>query len=168
MISAAYCRQMARYNAWQNSGIIAEARVMDPSELSKERGAFFGSILGTLSHMLWADMIWMSRFDGGPAPEGGISDSATLVKDLETLALKRFRMDGRITNWARTLRDLDLTGDLIWMSGAADREVTKPRALCVAHFFNHQTHHRGQVHMMLTAMGIKPQDSDLFLMPEDL
>ncbi|WP_420863461.1 DinB family protein [Algirhabdus cladophorae] len=159
---------MARYNAWQNSGIIAEARVMDQSELTKDRGAFFGSLMHTLSHLLWADTIWMSRFAGLTPPSGGIQDSATMVTDLETLAMQRFRMDGQITNWTRDLRDLDLVGNLTWMSGAAGREVTKPIALCVAHFFNHQTHHRGQIHMMLTSLGIKPQDSDLFLMPEDL
>jgi len=57
-------------------------------------------------------------------------------------------------------------GNLTWYSGAADREVTKPMALCVAHFFNHQTHHRGQLHAMLTADGMEAPVSDLFLMPE--
>jgi len=79
---------------------------------------------------------------------------------------ERFRTDGRITEWARQLSSVELVGDLTWFSASANRSMTKPFTFCVTHFFNHQTHHRGQIHAMLTAAGQKPQDTDLFFMPE--
>ena len=80
---------------------------------------------------------------------------------------ERFRVDARIQLWADEISALDLTGELIWYSGLMKQEMHRPMGLCVAHFFNHQTHHRGQVHAMLTAAGAKPEDTDLVLMPED-
>ena len=167
MITAQYCRTMAQYNAWQNKGLRENVARLDHAELSRDRGAFFGSILGTLSHLLWGDQLWMSRFDGGAAPEGGIAQSPTLWADATVWSTDRFKTDGRISEWARHLNDVDLVGDLTWFSGAMNKTVTKPLAFCVAHFFNHQTHHRGQVHALLTAAGQKPQDTDLFFMPTE-
>nr|WP_204115156.1 DinB family protein [Shimia biformata] len=168
MISPEFCRTMARYNAWQNRQIQTACAGMTETELRTDRGAFFGSILATLNHLLWGDMIWMSRFDGGPAPRGGIRESPDLCPTFAVWSADRFRMDGRIRQWAGGLHNLDLAGDLVWFSGAAGREVSKPVALCVTHMFNHQTHHRGQVHAMLTAAGQTPGDTDLFLMPEEV
>lgn len=168
MISAQYCRTMARYNAWQNNAVLAELRVMDVAELTRERGVFFSTLLGTLNHLLWGDLIWMGRFDGGEPPVGGIADSPDLTADLESYALLRFQTDARILHWAKHLKDLDLVGHFTWHSGAAGLDVNKPIALCVAHFFNHQTHHRGQVHAILTGLGVQTQSTDLFLMPEDI
>jgi uncharacterized damage-inducible protein DinB len=68
--------------------------------------------------------------------------------------------------WAAQIKPADLTGDLTWYSGMSGRELTEPKALCVTHFFNHQTHHRGQIHAMLTAAGQTPQPTDLPFMPE--
>lgn len=166
MIDPDYCRTMARYGAWQNEGIREIAEPMPAAELDADRGAFFGSIRRTLNHLLWADMIWMSRFDGGEAPQGGIPESPELTRTIADWGARRFATDGRIGRWAEGLHAIDLTGDLTWHSGALGREVTRPLAFCVVHFFNHQTHHRGQVHAMLTAAGKRPRDSDLFVMPE--
>jgi uncharacterized damage-inducible protein DinB len=80
----------------------------------------------------------------------------------------RFRMDGKIRFWADGLRAVDLKGDLHWYSGAAGRDITAPLASAIMHFFNHQTHHRGQIHAMLTAAGQSAPVSDLFLMPKDV
>lgn len=167
MISVQYCRTMARYNAWQNNGIRTVVKKMTVEELTMERGAFFGSILGTLNHLLWGDRIWMSRFADQPKPAGGISDSVNLTATVAAWETERFRMDGQITEWANSLTEMDLVGQMSWFSGALGAEVTKPRGFCIAHFFNHQTHHRGQIHAMLTAADQKPIDSDLFLMPEN-
>ena len=68
-------------------------------------------------------------------------------------------------DWAHGLDDVALAGDLTWYSGAAGREVSRPMAMLVTHFFNHGTHHRGQVHAMLTAAGMRTDDTDLFMMP---
>ncbi|PWE34428.1 damage-inducible protein DinB [Maritimibacter sp. 55A14] len=158
---------MARYNMWQNESLVAACDRLDAAARQRDRGAFFGSIAGTLSHLLWADDLWMARLDGGPAPEGGIAESPRLHSDWTAYKAARAAADRRILNWADRLVPEALEGVLSWHSGAQGREVTRPRALCVAHFFNHQTHHRGQVHAMLTALGIVWGDTDLVFMPEE-
>lgn len=164
MITAAYCRTMARYNAWQNENLYGAADTLDEAARRADRGAFFGSIHGTLSHLLWGDRIWMSRFDGWAAPAGGIAGSRDFGGDWDAMMARRREADTAISDWARRLDDAGLEGDLSWYSGALQRDVQKPTALLVMHFFNHQTHHRGQVHAMLTAAGARPDDTDLFIM----
>lgn len=167
MIDAGYCRVMARYNAWQNKGLRTIVDAMDKDALRHDRGAFFGSILGTLNHLLWGDLVWMARFAGGDAPPQAIADSPDMTATPVEWSTYRFRTDGRISLWADKLASVDLVGDLTWYSEAAKREVTQPMQTCIVHFFNHQTHHRGQVHAMLTAAGAKPGPTDLPFMPEE-
>ncbi|MEL7013378.1 MAG: DinB family protein, partial [Pseudomonadota bacterium] len=127
----------------------------------------FGSIMGTLSHLLWGDLTWMARFDTTlDKPGGTIAKSVGLVNDLRQWRAKRQDTDAAIINWAGGLTGEALVGDLLWFSGAASREVRRPLAFCVAHMFNHQTHHRGQLHAMMTDVGLKAPVSDLFLLPE--
>ena len=168
MITGDWVRMMARYNAWQTGQLLDGLDGMSEADLRADRGAFFGSILGTLNHLLWGDGMWMARFDGGPAPAGRIADSTGLHPGLDGWRAARLSMDGRIIDWATGLQDGDLAGALTWFSGATGREVSKPLAECVTHMFNHQTHHRGQVHAMLTAAGAKAPVSDLVFMPEEV
>jgi uncharacterized damage-inducible protein DinB len=154
---------MARYNAWQNGSMLEAADALSAEEREAERGAFFGSIRATFSHLLWADRIWMSRLSNWERPEGGIAESAAHETDWARLATARREADAAIVAWADGLDRLE--GPLAWWSGAAGREVTRPRALCMLHMFNHQTHHRGQIHAMLTATGARPGATDLFVMP---
>ncbi|KUJ85875.1 damage-inducible protein DinB [Ruegeria marisrubri] len=167
MISAEFARQMARYNAWQNRQLAGCLAALDPKELTKDRGAFFGSILGTANHLLWADWLWVSRFDGGPEPGGGIPESVSICADLEEWRPTRLQTDARIADWVDKLEDAALTGELTWHSAVLGQDVTRPYALCVVHFFNHQTHHRGQLHQMLTEAGAEAPVSDLVFMPEE-
>ena len=166
MIDVAYLQRMSRYNRWQNENLYGVADRLSDAERRKERGAFFGSIHNTLSHLLWADRVWMSRFAGWPKPEGGIPQSVSLFPAWESLKAERNDSDAKLIDWSDTLDPAWIKGDMTWFSGAINREVTKPRWQLVAHFFNHQTHHRGQVHAMLTQAGGKPHDTDLFVMPE--
>ena len=166
MISPEYCQTMARYNVWQNAWIRKTVEAMPKAELTKDRGGFFGSIMGTLNHLLWADTLWIARFDGGQSTDVPLSDSVNLTPTPAVWAAERFRIDGRITLWAEKVHAIDLTGDLTWYSGALGREVTKPMPICVLQLFNHQTHHRGQVHAMLTAAGQKTEVTDIPFMPE--
>ncbi len=166
MITPDYCRTMARYNSWQNNGLREMIQAMDHDELYKDRGAFFGSIMRTLNHLLWGDTMWISRFDGGHGTDLSGQEGLEMTPTPAVWAADRFRMDARITLWAESVSTIDLTGDLTWYSGMMGLEMTKPMALCVMQVFNHQTHHRGQVHAMLTALGQKPQDTDLPFMPE--
>lgn len=166
MITPDYVRTMARYNRWQNRSLYGAAATLSDTARRQGRGAFFGSIHETLSHLLWGDSMWMSRFDGWDRPDVGIPGSAGWVADWDDLVARRVEADARILGWAGRTTDAGLGGPLRWYSGALGREVEKPFALCVAHFFNHQTHHRGQVHAMLTAAGARPGDTDLFVMPD--
>ncbi len=167
MISAGYCQTMARYNRWQNGVHLAAADRLSPGELTRDRGAFFTSIQGTIAHLLWGDMMWMSRFDGWEKPVVGLPESPGWIAQWLRLKAQRLEADGRIVNWVDGLRAPDLEGKLSWWSHGLGRQVTKPFSLCVVHFFNHQTHHRGQVHAMLTAAGAYPGDTDLFIMDDD-
>lgn len=166
MIDPGYVLTMARYNAWQNKQLMAAMAGMDEAALHAHRGAFFGSILATANHVLWGDAMWMARFQGMEPPSGGIEGSTTLHPTYAVWSAERFRMDGRILLWAEKIHALDLVGDLTWYSGFMKQHVTKPRGALIMHMFNHQTHHRGQIHAMLTAAGVKAPVSDLFFMPE--
>lgn len=169
MIDPAYVRTMARYNLWQNRQLTPILKAMSPDELTLDRGAFFGSILGTLNHLLWGDRLWMNRFDPKlPAPVGELSGSTNLHPNIAAWGLERFRTDGHIRLWADGLKAVDLAGDLSMYSRVLQANATKPMGACIVHFFNHQTHHRGQIHAMLTAAGQEAPVSDLFFMPEDL
>ena len=165
MIGPAWCAMMARYNIWQNRNLIAAADTLDDAARRAARGAFFGSIAGTLSHLLWGDRMWLSRFEGQPRPPGSIDASPAAFPDWAGYRAARAETDAHILDWATGLAAGDLEGDLYWYSGALGRDTSAPMALCVVHFFNHQTHHRGQVHAMLTAAGARPGVTDLFVMP---
>lgn len=169
MITPAYVQLMARYNAWQNLSIYTAARGLSTEDRQQDRGAFFGSIQGTLCHLAWGDLMWMSRFDGGEgARPVGLGPQTATVYDWDELLDLRPKLDARIAGWAWSLGADDLAGDLTWYSGALKREMSKPRAVCIVQLFNHQTHHRGQVHAMLTAAGARPEDTDIPFMPEDI
>ncbi len=165
MIDLAYVQRMARYNRWQNANLYGVADRLTDDERRRERGAFFGSVHKTLSHLLWADRIWMSRFADLPPPEGGIAQSVSLYPDwpaAEAGADRVRRRDRRLGRPAAAR--LARPRPHLVLEIRAQREFVQPRWTLVTHFFNHQTHHRGQVHCMLTQCGGKPGDTDLFLM----
>jgi uncharacterized damage-inducible protein DinB len=110
--------------------------------------------------------MWMSRFSDIAQPPVGIPGSDTLYPDWNGLKRERKQMDERILGWADLIDPAWLTTNYTWFSNAAQREMSRPQWEVVVHFFNHQTHHRGQVHAMLTQAGGKPAATDLFLLPE--
>jgi uncharacterized damage-inducible protein DinB len=158
-----YVRTMAAYNAEMNRRLYAAAARLSDDERRKERGAFWGSIHGTLCHLLWGDQAWMSRFDNWPKPVVIQKESAGLVADFPELQRLRHDADTRISDWAQRVDGAWLAQDLVWFSASAQRELRNPRGFLVTHFFNHQTHHRGQAHALITAAGEKTGDTDLFL-----
>ncbi len=105
----------------------------------------------------------MSRFDNWPKPEVPIKQSASMIDDFQTLQARRETADAGILDWAGRVDDAWLAEDLVWFSGAAQREMRRQKGPLVVHFFNHQTHHRGQAHALLTAAGQDTGDTDLFL-----
>jgi len=167
MIDPAYVQRMARYIRWQNANLYGVADTLSDEERRRERGAFFGSIHKTLSHLLWADLTWMSRFSSEVAkPQAGIPESVSLYPDWDDLKQKRVAFDGTMIAWADALDGAALAGELSYYSRGAGRDMTVPKWSAVTHMFNHQTHHRGQVHCMLTQVGAKPHTTDLPALPE--
>jgi uncharacterized damage-inducible protein DinB len=166
MISPDHVRLMARYNAWQNQNLYGAALTLDEAARRLDRGAFFKSIHGTLCHILWADQIWMSRLAASPKPAVPQSESAGMIEEWPLLQDERVAFDDFIISWADTLAADALRGPLRWYSGAMKAEVSIPLWVCITHMFNHQTHHRGQAHALLTDAGARPHDTDLFMMPE--
>ncbi len=164
MITPAYVRTMAAYNAEMNRRLFGVAARLSEAERRAPRGAFWGSIHGTLTHILWGDQQWMSRVDNWPKPTTPIKQSAGMIDDFAELRARREQADGDIARWAHSIDHDWLSEDMVWFSGAANREMRAPKGLLVSHFFNHQTHHRGQVHAMLTAAGEETGDTDLFLL----
>ncbi len=167
LIGTQYVVMLAGYNQWQNESIYAAANALDDAERRKDKGAFFGSIHSTLSHLIWGDRIWMNRFSGSEKPiQPNIEKSVEEVGDWVDLVEQRVEMDQNILEWSKSLSEAELKSNLTWFSGAIQAEVSKPLWILVTHFFNHQTHHRGQVHSMLTSAGVQPADTDLFMLPE--
>lgn len=167
MITPEYCQTMAAYNRWQNNSLRGHIQALSEEALYAERGAFFGSIFKTANHLLWGDLLWISRFDGGPDSGVEAKDHATLTATKADWDLLRFKTDGRIVEWALGLNAVDLVGNQTWYSGVKQAEMSVSTSLCITHFFNHQTHHRGQLHAMLTAAGRETMDTDLVFMPEN-
>jgi uncharacterized damage-inducible protein DinB len=168
MITPAYAETMARYNRWQNQSLYAAASRLTDAQRRENRGAFFGSVHGTLCHLTFADRAWMWRFTGDAALRpmvNSTAETATFIPDWATLQAERMALDGRILSWASALTPTDLAADLTYASVTANRQLTKPMALLVAHMFNHQTHHRGQAHALLTGFGLSLEDTDLIMMP---
>jgi uncharacterized damage-inducible protein DinB len=161
VITPDFLNTMAAYNTEMNRRVYDAAARLSEEERRRERGAFWGSIHGTLNHILWGDTMWMSRFNGWDQPAQKLAQSAEMHEDFFALRTARAEADRRISDWAGRVAPGWLSGDLTWFSGVLGNEISKPKALLAVHFFNHQTHHRGQVHAMLTAAGEKTGDTDL-------
>ncbi len=161
MVSPEFVQLMAKYNSVMNRQWYAAAALLTDEARKADNGAFWGSVHATLNHLMWADRQWMSRFDGWDKPAQSIKQSGGLYDDFEAMAAARVRADAAIEAWAAGVTADWLAQDLVWFSGAVGREMRRPRGMLVVHFFNHQTHHRGQAHALLTAAGHDPGTTDL-------
>jgi uncharacterized damage-inducible protein DinB len=168
MITAAYIPIMAQYNSEMNRRMYAGADRLTDAQRREDRGLFWKSLHGTLNHLLWADRQWMSRLDGWPPNTIPNPQSPTLIDDFNDLRDERFKADAKIEAFAARIDEAWLSEDLVWWSGAAKREMTREKRGLMVHFFNHQTHHRGQAHAALTMCGVDPGDTDLFLVVSGL
>jgi len=144
-------RMFAAYNAWANGRIYDAAATLSAEEFTRGTGAFFDSLQGTLNHLLAADRIWMKRFTGeGDAPK---TLDAMLFPALPALTVARRAEDARIVGWVDSLDEEKLAGRFTYTAITDMRTVSQRIAPALDHFFNHQTHHRGQAHMILTSLG---------------
>lgn len=144
-------RMLADYNRWANVQIYETAAQLSDAEFHEDRGAFFGSLHGTLNHLLVTDQLWMHRFNGTGETPAALG--VVLHDDLAGLRSAREAEDRHIMDWIETLDDAALAADVTYTSVLRPGAITHPLHLAVAHMFNHHTHHRGQCHMILTSMG---------------
>lgn len=161
-------RVMARYNRWMNDKLYAVAEELSDAERKQDRGAFFGSIHRTLNHLLLADRVWLGRFTGAALEEGELGPGGIrsldqeLYEDFDELRRERAKTDDEIEAFVATLTEETLTSDLRYLRRGVVNAF--PLWHAVAHFFNHQTHHRGQVTTLLMQAGHDPGVTDLVAM----
>jgi uncharacterized damage-inducible protein DinB len=150
-------QEMAAYNRWANRRMYADAATLADEVRKRPLGLFFGSIHGTLNHLLVADYVWMRRFTGeGPVPE---RLSQILHDDFDALRTARAAEDERIIAFVAGIGDF---GRVIEYQNSTGKTFQQRLAPALTHFFNHETHHRGQVHAGMTIVGIRePQSLDL-------
>ena len=152
---------MAGYNAWCNERVYDVAALLPDADYRADRGAFFKSVHGTLNHLLAADRIWMKRFTGeGEAPN---RLDAILFESLPELRAARQEEDERIVAYIGSRSEADLAGTIRYRTIVNPTEIEQPLTPALMHFFNHQTHHRGQVHCLLTGLGLDAPSLDLIL-----
>jgi uncharacterized damage-inducible protein DinB len=161
MTLAAHYRMFGRYNAWANDRLYDAAARLDDTQYRADRGAFFKSVHGTLNHLLATDRIWMQRFTGtGGAPA---SLDAILFDRFEELRVAREAEDSRIVSYVDGLDEARIAGTIRYRRISAPEWFEQQLAPALAHWFNHQTHHRGQVHALLTGLtGAAPELDLLF------
>jgi uncharacterized damage-inducible protein DinB len=143
-------RMFAGYNRWCNERLYDAASKVPDADYRADRGAFFKSLHGTLNHLLVGDRIWMRRFTG--AGEQPPSLDAILYDDFSALRAARQSEDVKIARYIDRLTDADLHGVLRYRTVVRPQTIEQPLAPALDHFFNHQTHHRGQAHAILSAI----------------
>jgi uncharacterized damage-inducible protein DinB len=163
MITPGYCQLMARYNRWMNERLYALLTELPDAERRRERGAFFGSMHGTLNHLLWGDRIWLGRFIDDPCVVPAFG--ADMFADFAELAREREVTDREILNWAGNVEAAWLEGTLRYTSRVDGRTRELPRATAVLQLFNHGTHHRGQLTTLIAQAGRDPGATDIPWLP---
>jgi len=163
MITPDYCQLMARYNRWMNERLYALLADMSDDERKRDRGAFFGSMHGTLNHLLWGDRMWLGRFVGTPCTATAFG--ADMYADFATLRRERELTDRALLDWAGSVSAAWLASTLTYASKVDGRTRGMPAAAAAIHLFNHGTHHRGQLTTLLKQAGHDPGVTDLPWLP---
>ncbi|OLF81230.1 hypothetical protein AWH62_00715 [Maricaulis sp. W15] len=155
----AHFLQLADYNGWANQRIYAATREIGAEARSRDIGAYFGSLQGTLTHILVADHLWMARLLEQPAPHARLDETPTA--DFEALWAARREQDAATRAFIAGLDDAAILADFDYKDMGGNPR-TLPRRIILTHMFNHATHHRGQAHHQLTQLGLaEPPPLDL-------
>jgi uncharacterized damage-inducible protein DinB len=154
---------MAAYNADMNQKLYAAAATLSHEQLVADRKAFFGSLLNTMCHIEVADIVWLKRFASHPAafpalqatrelPMPPALDQPIAANLADWLELRR-KLDAIISAWAAQVREADLAHPFFYANMKGD-QFSRRFGSVVLHFFNHQTHHRGQASTLLSQEGV--------------
>lgn len=158
-----YANGMAAYNRWMNEKVYACAATLSDEVRKRDMGAFFGSVHGTLNHILLGDTAWMQRLHGEPVTMKSTRDE--VHADFEALRAARIAMDDRIAAWAANIPDAFADGQYEFFSVTYQRKIAIPGWAAVVQVFNHQTHHRGQLTTLLRQLGQDVGVTDVPMMP---
>ncbi|MDZ7790868.1 MAG: DinB family protein [Xanthomonadales bacterium] len=164
-------RGFAKYNREFNLVLYGKVAELEDDERMRDMGAFFGSIHGTLNHILLADRIWLGRFAKAFPGMSSLSVaevihefsslSQEVCSDFDGLLGERKATDRVITDWAEELTD-ELLAQSMRYNNSTGQVREHPVWVAAAHMFNHQTHHRGQVTTLLSQLGYDPGVTDYF------
>jgi uncharacterized damage-inducible protein DinB len=168
MMSPEWLAALARYNRWMNEKLYERAATLSDEARKRDLGAFFKSIHGTFNHLLLADRVWLARFTGAHVPDGFMGPAGIrtleqeLYSDFGELRRERALTDNALSAWVGELSTAQLEAPLVYLRRGQRQE--SPLWWAVAHVFNHQTHHRGQVTTLFTQLHCDPGVTDLFAM----
>ncbi len=172
---AAFYR-LAEYNEWINSSLFEKAKSLSPDELNRDLGAFFGSVLGTLNHLMVWDVTWLQRFSKHTIPFDSLnpilaypsptSHRDILYADLDELRIARKDIDGVLSKFIAETTNAQYLQSFSY-SVASGQRFHKNFGGMIQHLFNHQTHHRGQITALLHQLGVDPGVTDLLAMLPD-
>lgn len=155
----AHFEKLAGYNAWANRRLYAAAAALPDADRRRDEGAFFGSLHATLNHLLVTDVIWLARLRSIKGPPWRLDHIAH--DDFNDLTAAREALDDDLIRYLRD--EADLTGTIAYARVSTREPIVQPTPEALAHVFNHQTHHRGQCHMLLTRLtGTAPELDLLF------
>ena len=157
-------RDLAAYNQWMNNKLYIACDTLTDKQRKQDMGGFFNSIHGALNHLLLGDRVWLGRFTGESFPVTGLNQE--LFADFEELKQARHETDQEIIQWSTSLTEADLLMPLTYQSIVDPGSRSYEMWLAVTHFFNHQTHHRGQITTLLSQLGVDYGVTDLIWLPD--
>lgn len=163
-------RLLANYNRLMNQRQYEAADQLPEKLLRQDTGAFFGSIIGTLNHIMVGDIVWLKRFAEHPRRYASLAAlrererpdklDQILYRELDVLAVERQRLDELIIDWCHELAADDL-GTVLDFHSMMGKPARKNLGDLILHLFLHQTHHRGQVTTLLCQQGVDFGETDL-------
>lgn len=156
--------QMTRYNRWMNQRLMQTCSQLCDAERKQDRGAPFGSIHGVWNHLLVCDRLWLARFENAPLPYGRLDRE--ICVDWDELKTQRAQTDDAIDAYVASLCDEKLGSTLHFVSLSNPQPRQLPLWVAVQHLFNHQTHHRGQITVLMEQAGLDCGITDLAAMPQ--
>lgn len=152
-----YFKTLVRYNAWANTRLSESAMGLDDEDFDLDRGAFFGSLHGTLDHILLVDRIWRGRITGSLYPFESLADSVTT--DRAAYVAAREAEDATWIDFVDGLTDADMDRSITYITSTGE-QGTDPLYILFQHTFNHATHHRGQAHALMSQVPVDPPPLD--------
>jgi len=175
-MSPEFTQMMAHYNQWMNQRMYQAASGLVADELKKDQGAFFGSLFGTLQHIAVADTIWLLRFATHPAGFASLTPlqngpkptalNQPLFAHWADLQAYRQQLDATLVAWSQEIEPAHMAHPLHYVTTAGVKQC-KLFGPLLTHFFNHQTHHRGQASTLLHQCGVDVGVTDLLALIPD-